>query len=323
MSRKTLTRWLAPLVFALILLASFIGLYGRSFGSAAEPTPTPATLPDFTSHTADVNGISIHYVIGGHGPALVLLHGWPQTWWEWHRIMPALAKQYTVIAPDTRGLGDSSKPSTGYDENQLADDIYQLVQSLGYHHIRLVGHDLGGWIAVAYAAAHPTDVVKLGILEITQPGFGFEKELDDSTGHGFFWPPFHMVADLPEALTAGRERTYLSWFYTHAAYKQGAITSEDIDEYVRCYSEPGEMSAGFNYYRAFFTDVDQTRADAAQMLQMPVLALGGEYSFGSAVAESMSHLASNVQGVIVPNAGHWLNEEQPDFVTDQLLTFLH
>src|SRR6188472_4476770 len=125
----------------------------------------------FSHHTASVNGIQLHYVIGGHGDPIVLLHGWPETWYAWHKVMPALAKKYTVIAPDLRGLGDSSKPATGYDGKTVSEDIHQLVTQLGFKTIFLVGHDWGTQVAYTYAAAHPTEVKRLAVMELTIPGF--------------------------------------------------------------------------------------------------------------------------------------------------------
>ena len=125
----------------------------------------------FSHHMAFVNGVQIHYVIGGHGDPVVLLHGWPETWYEWRHVMPALAKNYTVIAPDLRGLGDSSKPLTGYDGKTVAEDIHQLINKLGFKTIFLVGHDIGGQIAYSYAAAHPTEVKRLVVSDLTFPGF--------------------------------------------------------------------------------------------------------------------------------------------------------
>ena len=125
----------------------------------------------FSHHMASVNGIQLHYVIGGHGDPVVLLHGWPETWYEWHHVMPALAKNYTVIAPDLRGLGDSSKPPTGYDGKTVAEDIHQLVTQLGFKTIFLVGHDIGTQVAYSYAAAHPTEVKKLAVMEYPDSRF--------------------------------------------------------------------------------------------------------------------------------------------------------
>src|SRR5918998_5228643 len=193
----------------------------------------------FTHSMASVNGIQMHYVIGGQGDPVVLLHGWPETWYAWRHVMPALAQNYTVIAPDLRGLGDSSKPTTGYDGKTVAEDIHQLVTQLGFNTIYLVGHDIGTWVAYPYAAGHPTEVEKLVIMEVPPPGF---------------WPPpvplpwwfsFQQTPDVPEALVQGKEMEYLLWFYQNLAYNPAAITQEAINEYVSRYSAPGGMRAGF------------------------------------------------------------------------------
>ncbi len=275
----------------------------------------------FVHSTILLDQVRLHYVTCGKGDPVVLLHGWPQTWYEWRRIMPALAERYTVIAPDMRGLGDSSKPTAGYDKRTVAADIYQLVRKLGFEKIFLVGHDWGGPVAYAYACAHPQDVRKLVILDVTIPGEGWEK-IPQVTRRGGIWHlAFHSVRDLPEALVNGRERTYLSWFYRVAAYNPTAITEAEIDEYTRCYSAPGGMRAGFEYYRAIFDDIEHNKENAKTKLKMPVLALGGERGFGQAPLRAMRELAENVRGGVVERAGHWIVEERADYLLEQLLTF--
>ena len=270
----------------------------------------------FSHHTASVNGIQMHYVIGGQGDPVVLLHGWPQTWYEWHKVMPALAKNYTVIAPDLRGLGDSSKPATGYDGNTTAEDIYQLVSQLGLNQkIYLVGHDVGVQTAYSYAAVHPNNVSKLVILDVPLHGF-FPPGTEDCC----WWFSFHQTPDIPEMLTDGKEREYLSWFY-RLAYNPEAISAADINKYVSHYSAPGGMRAGFEYYRAFSINEEQNKEHANVKLPMPVLALGGEYSFGTAALDSMKSLATDVRGGVVPLSGHWIAEERPDFLVKQLASF--
>ena len=274
----------------------------------------------FAHHTMTLEGVRLHYVTAGSGDAVVLLHGWPQTWYEWRRIMPALAARYTVIAPDMRGLGDSSRPLTGYDKRTIANDIYQLVRKLGFGKIFLVGHDWGGPVAYAYACAHPDDVRKLVILDVTIPGESWER-IPQVTRRGGVWHlAFHNVRDLPEALIAGRERTYLSWFY-RSGYDPSAINEGDIDEYTRCYSAPGAMRAGFEYYRAIFTDIDHNKENAKTKLKMPVLAFGGEVGFHKLPLRSMQELAENVRGGVIERCGHWIAEERPEFLSDQLLAF--
>jgi pimeloyl-ACP methyl ester carboxylesterase len=279
----------------------------------------------FSHHMASVNSIQLHYVIGGQGEPIVLLHGWPQTWYEWRHIMPALAENYTVIVPDLRGLGDSSKPTTGYDGNTTAEDIYQLVSQLGFKKICLVAHDIGSQTAYSYAATHPNNVSKLVIMDYIFAGF-----LPPEFGqNGPWWFAFHQVPNLPEALVQGNEREYLSSFYKGLAYNPNTITQADIDEFVRKYSAPGAMRAGFEYYRAFNEDAEQNKALVNQSkLQIPVLVLAADFypAFGgdvpgNPVLNGVKALAENVNGTVVPLSGHWIPEEQPGFVIEQLVNF--
>jgi pimeloyl-ACP methyl ester carboxylesterase len=279
----------------------------------------------FSHHTASVNGIQLHYVMGGKGDPVVLLHGWPETWYGWHKIMPALAKNFTVIAPDLRGLGDSSKPPTGYDGKTIAEDIHQLVTQLGFKTIYLVGHDIGTQVAYSYAAAHPTDVDKLAVMELPIPGFTPPK-LEGK----IWWFIFHQTPGVPELLVEGKEKEYLSGFYHNLAYNPAAITQADIDEYVNHYSAPDGMRAGFEYYRAFPEDAAQNMNYSKTNLTMPVLAMGSGYLpvFGGnitmqSVVYGMKMLAPNVTGITVPNSGHWIPEENPKFVIEQLTKFFN
>ena len=276
----------------------------------------------FSHHMASVNGIQLHYVTGGQGDPIVLLHGWPETWYEWRHIMPALTKKYTVIAPDLRGLGDSSKPLTGYDGKTVAEDIHQLVTQLGLKTIFLVGHDIGTQVAYSYAAAHPTEVKKLVVMDFTIPGFAPAGKIPT------WWSLFHQTPDVPEALVQGKEMMYLSWFYRNLAYNPSAITQTDINEFVSHYSAPGGMHAGFEYYRAFPQDAIQNMNYSKTKLTMPVLAIGAGYipTFGGnitmpTIVYGMQKLAQNPTGITVPNSGHWIPEEQPDFVIKMLDNF--
>jgi pimeloyl-ACP methyl ester carboxylesterase len=266
-----------------------------------------------------VNGIQLHYVMGGQGDPIILLHGWPETWYEWRYIMPSLAKNYTVITPDLRGLGDSSKPLTGYDGKTVAEDIHQLVTQLGFKTIFLVGHDIGTQVAYSYAAAHPTEVKRLVVMDLTIPGF------EPPGMMPIWWRSFHETPDVPEVLVEGKEMIYLSWFYRNLAYNPSAITQTDINEFVSHYSAPGGMHAGFEYYRAFQEDAIQNMNYSKTNLTMPVLALGAGYIpiFGGnitmpSIVYGMQQLAQNVTGVTVPNSGHWIPEERPDFVIKML-----
>jgi pimeloyl-ACP methyl ester carboxylesterase len=294
---------------------------------AGEAPPSPIKIDQerfdatFSHHTTTVNDVRLHYVIGGQGDPQVLLHGWAQTWYEWRQVMPALAERYTVIAPDMRGLGDSAKPLDGYDARSVAGDIAELVKQLGYSEIFLTGHDLGGWVAYAYAAAHRDEVRRLAVMEIIPPDDPILQFTTLTPGGSLWHFNFHFLRDLPEALITGRERLYLSWFYRNGAYNPEAIDEAAIDEYVRHYAAEGGLRAGFEYYRALFTDIAQTKEDAKMKLEMPVLALGGEVSFGQVIAQEWPKYAANVTTEVVPEAGHWIPEEQPAWLQERLLSF--
>ena len=279
----------------------------------------------FSHRLATVNGIQMHYVIGGQGNPLVLLHGFPQTWYEWRHVMPVLAKNYTVIVPDLRGLGDSSKPPTGYDGKTTAEDLNQLISQLGIKKILLVAHDIGAQTAFSYAQAHPNNVIKLVIMDYIFPGF-----LPPQFGqNGPWWFTFHQVPNLPEYLVEGKEREYISSFVKMLAYNPSAITEGDLDIYAEKYSVPGAMRDGFEYYRAFPLDAVQNKALVNQSkLQVPVLVLEADFYpvFGGAVqgipvANAVKAIAQNVTGIKVPLSGHWIPEEQPNFVLKQLANF--
>jgi YVTN family beta-propeller protein len=298
--------------------------------SSQQPTTGISFLIDnttFSHHMAVVNGVQIHYVIGGHGYPVVLLHGWPETWYEWHKVMPALAKNYTVIAPDMRGLGDSSKPLAGYDGKTVAEDIHQLVTKLGFKTIFLVGHDFGAQIAYSYAAAHPTEVKRLVVMTMNIPGF------IPAGKKPSWWSVFHQTRDLPEALVQGKELMYLTWFFNNLAYNPSALT-QDINEFVSHYSAPGAMRAGFEYYRAVPQDAIENQNYSKIKLTMPVLAVGASYYpvyggnvtsepsiLGDSPLYAMKALAQNVRGIQVPNSGHWIPEERPDFLIKLLENF--
>jgi pimeloyl-ACP methyl ester carboxylesterase len=268
----------------------------------------------FSHHMAEVNSVKLHFVKGGTGEPVVLLHGFPQTWYEWHRIMPALAERYTVIAPDLRGMGASSKPTNGYDHQTVAEDIYQLVRHLGLEQVSIVGHDVGAPVGYAYAAAHPDDVRRLVMME------GAPQTME--AGQGYWHMGFHAEPDIAESLIVGRERMYLSWFYRKFGYNQAAFTESDLDEYVRWYSAVGAMRSALQYYRYAQQDFAQNKASQQRKLTMPVLAIGGEHSLGSYVEVMMQDFASNIRGSVIKDCGHWIAEEQSEELTHQLLTFL-
>lgn len=264
----------------------------------------------------------MHYVTAGHGDPVVLLHGWPQTWYEWRDVIELLAPRYSLIVPDLRGLGDTSRPPGGYDTRTLATDVWQLVNGeLGHPHFYLAGHDWGGPVAYALAAAHPEAVKRLAIIDVAIPGDG---NTNISQGGKRWHHAFHQTPELPEALIAGREAIYLRWFYENYGAQPNAISETAVNEYLRTYAQPGALRAGFEYYRNIPTDIAQNEAIVARgKLSMPVLALGGAQSWGrrGEVLESCQRIASDVRGGVIEGAGHWIPEEQPAVLAAELTAF--
>ncbi len=280
----------------------------------------------FKHYRDDVNGITVHYVMGGQGDAIVLLHGWPQTWYEWRDVMPILARNnFTVLVPDLRGLGDTSKPATGYDGNTTASDIYQLVSGLGFNTTYVVGHDIGAQTAYSYTASHPNNVSKLVVIDYVFPGLFSNESFAEP-----WWFSFHRALDLPEALVAGNEREYLSWFYRQLAYNPYSVNEAAVDEYVRQYSAPGAMRSGFEYFRASSIDAIMNSETSRSNLTIPILAVSGEVSpFGGGDTksnyslESARRLADNISEILMPSAGHWIPEEQPGPLAGLLIKFFN
>jgi len=269
---------------------------------------------------ADLGAVRLHYVTAGQGPAVVLIHGWPQTWYMWRDILPALAACYRVIAPDLRGLGDSSRPEGGYDKKTLAEDLWRLAHDvLGERRLFVVGHDWGGPVAFALAAQHRDAVRRMAIFDVPVPGDGTPVMFNNRWHHGLHWE-----LDFPEALTAGREDVYLGFFYRTFGARPDAISEEAQREYLRAYRQPGAMRAGFNLYRATPQDVMDNEAFRAQgKLAMPILVYGGPHGRGRGMAamESWQRVALDVRGGIVEGCGHWIPEERPEWVVQQLVAF--
>ena len=280
----------------------------------------------FTHHYANLPGVRLHYVTCGRGPAVVLLHGWPQTWFEWRFVMPLLANDFTLVAPDLRGLGDSSRPSSGYDKKTVANDIWLLMNGqLGYERFAVVGHDWGSPVAFRVAADHPTAVTHLALLDV--PVLGDRPPAEGGALGDRWHHAFHNVPDLPEALVTGRERTYLEFFFKNGCDVAGVFPDEVIDEYVRAYAQPGALRAGFNFYRALRQDVADNRTlfDTGFRLPMPTLGLGGggTRGRGNIVVASLRRVADQVEGGAVPDCGHFIPEEKPAELAAQLREFLN
>ncbi|PZF70961.1 alpha/beta fold hydrolase [Taibaiella soli] len=293
-----------------VLLVSFSSL----ISNAQKPASPPA---NFKSKIANVNGIKIHYVIGGKGDALVLIHGFGQNWYMWNRLLPELSKHFTVIAPDLRGLGESEKTEGGYDKKTMATDIHELVKQLGYSKASVAGHDIGFMVAYAYAAQYPGDVTKLALVDALLPGI---EPVWTSYGQKAWWWNFFSWPAAANVVT-GREETFMTSFWPEMEYNKNSFTKEETAEFVRAYSVPGSIKCSFKWFAAFPQDEKDNLELAKNKLNMPVLALAGEYHTASFLEDHVKLVANNVKEVTVTNAKHWLVQEQTEQVKKALLDF--
>ncbi|MBV9795755.1 MAG: alpha/beta fold hydrolase [Actinobacteria bacterium] len=289
--------------------------YGAGRREQARPAAPP---PGFTSQRRSVGDTELHYVIGGAGTPVVLVHGFPGTWYAWREVMPRLAERHTVVAVDLRGLGDSEPGTQPADTVTDAGDLHGLVAGLGLGPVRLAGQDWGGSAAFAFAAAHPDQVRRLAVLEAMPAG-----PWTDPGSGGPWFVGFHQLPDLPERMVAGRERAYLDWFYRAYSATPGVPDPAAVDEYVRCYSRPGAMASAFARYRGVGRQIEHNTRQLSQPLGRPVLAVGGERVFGAAVAQNLRHGASEVRQEVLAGCGHYVSEERPAELAGLLLSFFN
>lgn len=272
-------------------------------------------------HTAQIKDIKMHYTIAGSGPAILLVHGWPHTAYGWREVQTILAKDFTVIAADIRGAGYSTKADSGYDADNLADDLRTLVKEhLGFEKVVVIGHDWGAVWAYHYAAQYRDEVAGLGVFEMMIPGTGGHENgmMPKPKGQYFWHMAWHSVPVYPEELIRGNERKYLHYYYTEFAYNPTAITREALDEYEASFKLFGALRAGIQIYQHFWDDAEQAKAHMKKPLEMPVIAWGGAALMDGMCVDSMEKLATNVTGGGIPECGHWVAEEQPAFVADQI-----
>lgn len=269
---------------------------------------------------ATVNGVKLHYLVAGRGESVILLHGYAQNSHMWRPLIPELAKTHTVLAPDLRGFGQSSKPAIGYDKKTMAQDIHALALSLGIKRAIVVGHDIGLMVAYAYAAQFPNEVDRVVLMDAFLPGVGDWKTvwlLRD------LWH-FHFYGETPLKLVTGRERIYFEHFWNDfAADPKHSVPEADRRFYAASYGQPGAMRAGFEVFRSFEQDAKDFAEFAQTKLTIPMLVLTGEKASGTFLIEQARLVDSNVQGVVVKGAGHWLMEEAPSQVIPQLVAFIN
>ncbi|AEX54617.1 HAD superfamily hydrolase [Rahnella aquatilis CIP 78.65 = ATCC 33071] len=294
--------------------------------SAAPFAVADLTLSGFTHRYATVDGVRLHYVSGGNpqGKVLLLLAGFPQTWYAWRNVMKALAEDFWLVAPDLPGQGDSDRPQTGYDTQSLAQKIHGLMQLLGHKRYSLAAHDVGAWVAYPYAAMYGGEVQRLALLDAGIPGITLPDALpvtpDKSWKTWHF--AFHTLPDLPEALIAGNERVYLDWFLRRKTAAPDAFTDDDISEYLRVFLKSGGLRAGLAYYRSVTESAEQNRElNRRGKLKMPVLAVSADQGSIPDMAIPLHAFAENVTGIIIPHSGHFIPDEQPEALARELHNF--
>ena len=287
--------------------------------SSGIPAKADEAAVAIASRVAEVDGVKLHYLTAGHGPTVILLHGYTQTSRMWRPIIPLLAEKFTVIAPDLPGIGDSEIPSDRLDMKNAAIRIHGLAKSLGVAKARVVGHDIGLMVAYAYAAQFPAETEKLVVMDAFLPGVAGWEDVYNNPG---IWH-FRFNGSTPEVLVKGRERIYFDYFWNDfAADKTRSLPEADRAAYAAAYARPGRMRAGWAYFVSF----QQAAKDFAELsktkLTMPVLAIGGEKANGTVLGEQMKIVATNSTMIVLNDTGHWVLEERPKQTTDALLKFL-
>jgi pimeloyl-ACP methyl ester carboxylesterase len=299
-----------------IVLLSALGALALSVRAAAEMQPFPS---GFRVQEVPTDGAVLHVRIGGQGPAVLLLHGYGETGDMWAPMAAELARDHTVIAPDLRGMGLSSRPEGGYDKKTQGHDIARVLDTLRIERADLVTHDIGNMVGYAFAAQYPDRVTRFVLMDAPLPGIGPWEEVLKSP---LLWH-FRFGGPDMERLVAGRERIYLDRFWNEFSADPRRFSEASREHYAALYAQPGAMRAGFAQFAAFDQDARDNQAFAAQgKLTMPVLAVGGGASFGPTMAVVMRAVATNVQELVIPGAGHWLMEEQPAATVAAVRAFL-
>ncbi|KNZ85476.1 alpha/beta fold hydrolase [Morganella morganii] len=315
-------------LFRRVLLAAVMTFAVHGTVSAANTQKQPVTPAiqvneaDFQHHYTDVAGQRIHYVTAGKGEPVLLIPGWPQTWYTWRYVMTELAAQgYMAIAVDPPGTGYSARPESGYDTGAVATVLHTMMHQLGYKTYSVVGHDIGMWVGYALAADYPADIKRIVLTEAVIPGLAPAPAIFvDPEENIFLWHfMFNQVPDLPEMLTAGKEQDYLNFIFDHWAYRRDRVAAQT---YIAAYSSPGGLRAGFAYYRAIPQTILQNKQRAEKKLTMPVLAIGADHATRDAPQLTMQGRAADLQGAMLSECGHFVTEECPEQLMDVLLPFL-
>jgi len=288
----------------------------------------PGLAPDFwqrfTSTHVTVGDIRLHAVIGGEGPPVLLINGWPQTWYVWRDILPALAGRYRVIAAECRGMGRSDKPAGGYDTGSLAQDLVGLMAALGHTRFAVVGHDIGMWVGYALASDHPERVSRLAVMDANIPGVLPSPPLfSEAALNRRLWHfAFNRLDTLNERMVAGREEIYFGDQLASKGATPDWIAPEMAQVYFDALKTPEALHACFEFYRCIETNIAQNAQRKERLLEMPVLAMGGALGLGDRVEQQMRLVAKDVTAVTVENCGHYVPEEAPQATLAALEPFL-
>ncbi|MBO9725087.1 MAG: alpha/beta hydrolase [Novosphingobium sp.] len=277
-----------------------------------------AALKGFTQQRVSANGIKINAVTGGAGPPVLLLHGWPETWWEWHKVMPLLAERFSVVAIDLRGAGFSDCPQGGYDKATMARDAHEVMIALGHDRYAVCGHDVGGMVALPQAAIFRDAVTHLAVLDVPLPGWS---EWEATIARLWHFS-FHANRDLPERLIHGREYDYISTFMAERFDDHSTFDPAVIDIYAKAMALPGRTRGGMEWYRTLDADHAAALEYRKRPLEIPVLGLGGDQRFGDRMVPMLSEFAGNVTGGSIARCSHYVADERPDEVAAGLITFL-
>lgn len=301
-----------------LMAAGAILADGSSSASAAETAKPVSVAAEFgySDHAVAANGTILHYVTAGEGEPVVLIPGWPESWYAWRYVMKDLvASGRKVYAIDPRGFGDSAKPSSGYDLKTASDDIHAFITETGLSQsggVDIVSHDVGTWIAYAHASTYPKDVRRLVLSEALIPGTPPAASIPSDAQNIKSWHfGFNRLNDLPEMLVQGHERAYLTWLFANKSVRTWTIDQAALDEYVRVFSAPGAARAGFEYYRQAFSEEGLALAKKrmSSKLEMPILTIAGAGSLGPAMEKNIGSLGTSVTGVVLEGCGHYVLEE--------------
>ena len=292
---------------------------GSVFGAPNLPDGFTGT---FTSRYVDTGDLRQHVVTGGEGPPLLLVHGWPQTWYAWRLVMSGLARDFQVVVPDQRGCGLSGKPPGGYDTATLAGDLVALMDALGHRRFAVAGHDTGMWIGYALAADHPDRVDRLAVAEAAMPGVSPSPPLFGSTAaNDRVWHfAFNRLAEVNDQLAAGREHIYFGFQFAKAAK---TLPDYAVRHYIDTLAaDPAALHGSFAAYRALDATIAQNQQRTTRRLTLPVLAIGGSEGIGEGAANTMKLAADDVQSVVIAGSGHYCLEEAPEEMLAALTAFL-